>query len=122
MASTSKKATLSSFSAQALAQDSVSVSAPRASMVRDWSSDQPPKNAAIASLIRPVDPLAETSLNPSSKGTFFLLYVCFILFFMFLCVVLLDHLRVCLSLLLLSICHIVVFLYSFLVSMSYLCA
>ncbi|GAY47314.1 hypothetical protein CUMW_103640 [Citrus unshiu] len=68
MASTSKKATLSSFSAQALAQDSVSVSAPRASMVRDWSSDQPPKNAAIASLIRPVDPLAETSLNPSSKG------------------------------------------------------
>lgn len=68
MASTSKKATLSSFSAQALAQDSVSVSAPRASMVRDWSSDQPPKNAAIASLIRPVDPLAETSSNPSSKG------------------------------------------------------
>ncbi|KAH9720413.1 Amine oxidase [Citrus sinensis] len=68
MASTSKKATLSSFSAQALAQDSVSVSAPRASMVRDWSSDQPPKNAAIASLIHPVDPLAETSLNPSSKG------------------------------------------------------
>lgn len=91
MASTSKKTTLSSFSTQALAQDSVSVSVPGVSLVRDWSSDQPPKNAAMASLIHPVDPLAETS---SSKGTFFLFYVCFILFFMFLCILLLDHLRV----------------------------
>lgn len=113
MASTSQKTTLCSSR-----NDSSSLpreAAASASLVQDWtvaSSDQPPKNPSITSLIRPVESVSEPPSNLSSKGTFVLRFcvLCFVL--MFLLIIFSDHLDVR-FLLCLFICYVGLFSHEF---------